>query len=286
MLTETLIMMLVGLLVSTFGTVVGFGGGVFMVPILILFFHFPIEIAIGTTMSAMFPASLIASFFNYREKNIDYVVASLIQFPAMAGTVVGAFLVAFLPVVELQFIFAFFVIIIGFLILGTPQNKKKLNRKTGVMYRVTHMPTSFIRKNHHKHLAYRINGGVVALFGLITGTVAGLFGIGGGFLQTPAMIKVFNMPTRIATSTSLFVLTVTSFTGLCTHFWLGHVDWNKSVPLMTAFAIGAALGQYFKRDEVNVSAIDLLIGVGLFLAGMALIINIIIKTGVLFNFTF
>lgn len=279
-------MMLVGLLVSTFGTVVGFGGGVFMVPILILFFQFPIEIAIGSTMSAMFPASLIASFFNYREKNIDYVVASLVQFPAMAGTVAGAFLVAFLPVIELQFIFAFFVIIIGFLILGTPKQKSAVNRKTGVMYRVTHLPTSFIRKNHHKHLAYRINGSVVALFGLITGTVAGLFGIGGGFLQTPAMIKVFSMPPRIATSTSLFILTVTSLTGLCTHFWLGHIDWHKSVPLMTAFAIGAALGQYFKRDDVNLPAIDLLIGIGLFLAGMALIINIIIKTGVLFNFTF
>lgn len=286
MLQETLIIMLVGLLVSTFGTVVGFGGGVFMVPILILFFQFPIEIAIGSTMSAMFPAALIASFFNYREKNIDYVVASLIQFPAMVGTVVGALVVSFLPVIELQFIFAFFVIIISFLILGTPKNKNLGHRKSGVMYRVTHMPTSFIRKNHHKHLAYRINGSVVALFGLMTGTVAGLFGIGGGFLQTPAMIKVFDMPSRIATSTSLFILTVTSLTGLCTHFWLGHVDWTKSVPLMTAFAIGAAFGQFFKRDDVSLPAIDLLIGIGLFLAGIGLIINIIIKTGVLFNFTY
>lgn len=278
--------MFVGLLVSTFGTVVGFGGGVFMVPALILFFHFPIELAIGSTMSAMFPAALIASFFNYREKNIDYIVASLIQFPAMAGTVAGGLLVSFLPVVELQFIFAFFVIIIGFLIIGTPGNKSSLNRKSGMMYRVTHMPTSFIRKNHQKHIAYRLNGSIVALFGLVTGTVAGLFGIGGGFLQTPAMIKVFNMPARIATSTSLFILTVTSLTGLCTHFWLGHIDWFKSIPLMTAFAIGAALGQYFKRDNINIPAIDILIGVGLFLAGMALIINIIIKTGVLFNYTF
>ncbi|MDB5261669.1 MAG: hypothetical protein JWQ14_950 [Adhaeribacter sp.] len=286
MLTEILILMLVGLLVSTFGTVVGFGGGVFMVPILILFFNFPIEIAIGSTMSAMFPAALIASFFNYREKNIDYVVASLIQFPAMLGTVAGALLVSILPVVELQFVFAFFVIIIGFLVIGDSPKKGMIQRKKGVMYRVTHLPTSFIRKNHHKHLAYRINGSIVALFGLVTGTVAGLFGIGGGFLQTPAMIKVFKMPSRIATSTSLFILTVTSFTGLCTHFWLGHIDWNKSLPLMSAFAIGAALGQYFKRDDVNIPAIDILIGIGLFLAGMALIINIIIKTGVLFNYTF
>ncbi len=92
-----LLLVLVGLLVSTFGTIVGFGGGVFMVPILIIFFQYPIELAIGSSMSAMVPAALISSFFNYREKNIDYLVASLIQFPAMGGTVLGAFIVTFFP---------------------------------------------------------------------------------------------------------------------------------------------------------------------------------------------
>ena len=284
-MTQDIIMMLVALLVSAFGTVVGFGGGVFMVPILILFFSYPIELAIGSTMSAMFPAALIASFFNYREKNIDYVVASLIQFPAMVGTVLGAFLVSFLPVIELQFIFAFFVIIISFLILSNPKESRG-KRKSGVMYHVNHLPTSFIRKNHEKHLAYRLNGSIVSFFGFITGTIAGLFGIGGGFLQTPVMIKVFGMPPRISTSTSLFILTVTSLTGLSTHYWLGHVVWTKSIPLMTAFALGATLGQLLKKENNHLPGLDLLIGIGLFLAGLGLIINIIIKTGVLFGFTF
>ena len=283
---EYFLMMLVALTVSTFGTIVGFGGGVFMVPILILFFHFPIEMAIGSTMTALFPASLIASFFNYREKNIDYVVASLIQFPAVGGTILGAFLVSFLPVMELQFIFAFFVIIIGFLILADPGQNTGRSKKSGMMYHVNHLPTSFIRKNHQKHLAYRINGGIVSLFGFVTGTIAGLFGIGGGVLQTPVMIKVFGMPSRISTSTSLFILTLTSLTGLITHFLLGHVIWTKSVPLMTAFAFGATLGQYLKRENARLPAIDILIGMGLFLAGMALIVNIIMKAKVLFNYSF
>lgn len=281
-----LMMMLVAIGVSAFGTVVGFGGGVFMVPLLILFFNFPIELAIGSTMAAMVPATLIASFFNYREKNIDYLVASLIQFPAMSGTVLGAVLVSFLPVIELQFIFAFFVIIVGFLLLSEPAGKPHSLRKSGVMYHVTHLPTSFIRKIKEKHLAYRLNASIVVLFGFITGTVAGLFGIGGGFLQTPAMIKVFGMPARIAISTSLFILTITSLTGFVTHFWLGHVFWDKALPLMLAFALGATLGQYLKKEDHQPAGMAILIGLGLFLAGMALIINIIIKAKVLFNYSF
>jgi uncharacterized membrane protein YfcA len=283
---QDLVMMAVALVVSAFGTVVGFGGGVLMVPLLILFFQYPIELAIGSTMAAMVPASLIASFFNYREKNIDYVVASLIQFPAMSGTVLGAILVSFLPVIELQFTFAFFVIITGFLLISEPRQEHKKRRKGGVMYRVNHLPTSFIRRIKEKHLAYRINGGVVLLFGFFTGTVAGLFGIGGGFMQTPVMIKVFGMPTRIAVSTSLFILTVTSLTGFTTHFWLGHVEWAKAIPMMTAFGLGATAGQYLKKVAHHLPGMDVLIGLGLFLSGMGLIINIIIKAGVLFNFSF
>ncbi len=286
LLITPLLLIAVGLLVSAFGTVVGFGGGVFMVPILIIFFQYPIELAIGSSMSAMVPAALIASFFNYREKNIDYLVASLIQFPAMGGTVLGAFLVSFLPVMELQFTFAFFVIVVGFYLLGTPKHSSQASRHTGMMYRMSHLPTSFIRKNHQKHLAYRLNGSLIVFFGFLTGTIAGLFGIGGGFLQTPAMIKIFRMPARIATSTSLFILLVTSITGFSTHYWLGHVAWEKSLPLMLGFALGATVGQYLKKVESHLPRMDYLIGMGLFLAGMILIVNIIIKAGVLFNISF
>lgn len=286
LLITPLLLMVAGLLVSAFGTVVGFGGGVFMVPILIIFFHYPIEHAIGSSMSAMVPAALIASFFNYREKNIDYLVASLIQFPAMGGTVLGAFLVAFLPVLELQFTFAFFVIVVGFYLLGTPKQNPHSLRHTGMMYHMSNLPTSFIRKNRQKHLAYRLNGSLVVFFGLLTGSIAGLFGIGGGFLQTPIMIKIFRMPAKIATSTSLFILLVTSLTGFSTHYWLGHIVWEKSLPLMLGFALGAALGQFLKKVEGHLPRMDYLIGMGLFLAGMTLIVNIILKSGVLFNISF
>lgn len=269
---------IIGVLVSAFGTIVGFGGGVFMVPILIIVFQYPIDIAIGSMMSALLPASLIASFFNYRERNIDYLVASLIQFPAVIGTVVGALLVAFLPVLELEFTFAFFVIMIGLYMLNSSR-QKQTNQKTGMMYRFSRMPTSFIRKNHAKHLAYRLNGGIIAVFGLVSGTIAGLFGIGGGFLQTPIMIKVFKIPPQIATSTSLFILVITSLTGLATHLWLGHIVWEKSLPLVAAFAIGALGGRMFKAGRPSREGLELMIGIGLLLAGVGIIVNVVLTLG-------
>jgi len=270
----------IGILVSAFGTLVGFGGGIFMVPILIIFFQYPIFYAVGATLASLLPASLISSFFNYRERNIDYLVATLIQVPAIAGTVTGAFLVAFLPVLEMQFFFAFFVILLGFYMLYTAR-KTETSRKATVMYRMRSTPTTFIRKNRHQKIAYRLNGGLIAVFGFFSGCIAGLFGVGGGFLQTPFMIKVFRMPPQIATSTSLFILVLTSFTGLISHYLLGHVIWEKTLPLMAAFAIGATLGKYLKKGKTKLPGIELLIGIGLFLAGMGVILNILLKSNYL-----
>lgn len=253
-----------------------------MVPILIIFFGYNIEIAIGATMSALVPASIIASIFNLRDRSIDYLVGSLIQFPAILGTMLGAFLVASLPVFELQFAFAFFVLTVGVIML-LPTEKKHV-RHAGMMYRIRRVPTSFIRKNRVKHLAYRLNGGVVSVFGFFSGILAGLFGIGGGFLQTPMMIKLFKMPSQIATSTSLFILVITSFTGLISHYFLGNVIWSRSLPLMAAFAIGAVGGNLLKSKRPPKGNLETLIGIGLLLAGLGVILNLAIKANFGFSF--
>ncbi|MHC2990416.1 hypothetical protein OB13_02020 [Pontibacter sp. HJ8] len=279
---EEFIIFVVGALVSGFGTIIGFGGGVFMVPILIIFFGYNIEIAIGATMSALVPASIIASVFNLRDRSIDYLVGSLIQFPAVAGTVLGAFMVAFLPVAELQLFFALFVVVVGVYMVAPP--KKKTRRHSGMMYRIRRAPTSFIRKNRAKHLAYRLNAGIVSVFGFVSGIIAGLFGIGGGFLQTPIMIKLFRIPSQIATSTSLFILVITSFTGFISHYLLGNVLWSRSLPLMAAFALGAVGGNLMKKHQPPAQNIDKLIGIGLLLAGAGVMLNLAIKSNFGFSF--
>ncbi|MDX5421737.1 MAG: sulfite exporter TauE/SafE family protein [Hymenobacteraceae bacterium] len=280
---EEFIIFLVGMLVSGFGTIIGFGGGVFMVPLLIIFFGYNIEIAIGSTMSALVPASIIASVFNLRDRSIDYVVGTLIQLPAIIGTVLGAFLVAFLPVFQLQFIFALFVVLVGIAMVASKKQKER-TRRAGVMYRIRRAPTSFIRKNRAKHLAYRINGGLVSALGFVSGVMAGLFGIGGGFVQTPMMIKLFRIPAQIATSTSLFILVITSFTGFISHFLLGNVQWGRSLPLMAAFSLGAIGGNILKKRRAKEQNIEKLIGIGLLLAGTGVLLNLAIKSNFGFSF--
>ena len=78
-MVEQLAMFSVALLVSAFGTIVGFGGAVFMVPILVLFFHVPIHFAIGSVILALFPAAVISTVHNLRRGLVDLVVGTLLE---------------------------------------------------------------------------------------------------------------------------------------------------------------------------------------------------------------
>ena len=58
-----LLIILFGILISGFGTVIGFGGGVFMIPLLVIGFHVPLNIAVGSgTLLRYFPVRLYQQY--------------------------------------------------------------------------------------------------------------------------------------------------------------------------------------------------------------------------------
>ncbi len=81
---------------------------------------------------------------------------------------------------------------------------------------------------------------LVLLLGLATGFLAGMFGIGGGFLATPFLIFI-GIPSPIAVSTSTNQIIAASVSGLLAHFRKGNVDIRMGIVL----AIGGFLGSTF-----------------------------------------
>jgi len=114
---EQLAMFMAAVLVSAFGTIVGFGGGVFMVPLLVLFFHVPIHFAVGSVILALFPAAVISTIHNLRRGFVDLVVGILLEIPTIGGTVLGAWLTRYLPTVQLALLFSGMVTLTGFSML-------------------------------------------------------------------------------------------------------------------------------------------------------------------------
>lgn len=76
---------------------------------------------------------------------------------------------------------------------------------------------------------------------MMTGVLAGMFGISGGFVIVPALVLFSGMSIQVAIGTSLMVISLVSASGLISHFVAGRTI----SPWITAmFVIGGILGLF------------------------------------------
>ncbi len=110
---------------------------------------------------------------------------------------------------------------------------------------------------HSSHGTYEMSGLSVTGFGLLSGLIAGMFGIGGGFIKGPVIVLGFGMPAKIAAPTALFMITITSLTGSIFHYLLGHIQW-MTLFLAAAFVLGAIIGNKagFDLSKRKIERID------------------------------
>jgi len=76
----------------------------------------------------------------------------------------------------------------------------------------------------------------------LVGVLSTTFGIGGGIIHVPFLIVVLSVPVHVATATSQFVLSVSTFAGALTFLSLGHVRLPTTAVIGAGILIGAQLG--------------------------------------------
>ena len=89
---------------------------------------------------------------------------------------------------------------------------------------------------------------VSIMLGIVTGLLAGLFGIGGGLVIVPTLAILFRaqgVPAELvmlmAVATSLATIILTAIASVSAHHRLGSVVWAKVYSLSPGIMVGAAL---------------------------------------------
>lgn len=100
----------VGLAVGLLSATMGIGGGVLMVPAMVIGFGFKQHIAQGTSLVAIVPTSLVGAFTHSRYGNVLYRNAVLLGAGGSAGVVLGAILALHIPRQALTRLFGAFLI--------------------------------------------------------------------------------------------------------------------------------------------------------------------------------
>ena len=119
--------LLLGLIAGIFGATLGVGGGIVMVPVLVILFHFPQKSAQGISLTAMVLMTLVASmrYITNPKIEVDMTAAALIGVAAIFGALIGSWLVVRIPVGVLRKIFAVVMVIAAFKLAFTGNNPGK-----------------------------------------------------------------------------------------------------------------------------------------------------------------
>ncbi len=94
--------------------------------------------------------------------------------------------------------------------------------------------------------------------GGIIGFLSGLFGVGGGFLMTPALIFI-GVPPPVAVGTEANQIVASSVSGVLAHWKRGNVDFKMGFILLLGGLLGSSFGVWLFAVLRSVGQIDLVI---------------------------
>lgn len=103
-----------------------------------------------------------------------------------------------------------------------------------------------------------INIFVLLSIGFVAGILAGLFGIGGGFIMTPMLIFL-GVPSTVAVATSTSQIVASSFSAFLSHKRRKNVDFQIGTVLIIGGIIGSSIGIYIFKILQSIGQIDLAI---------------------------
>jgi uncharacterized membrane protein YfcA len=260
-----LFLIILGILVGAFGTLIGVGGGFIIVPLLILIYNFEPKIAVGTSLMTVFLNSFSGSLAYIKQKRVDFKTGFLFALSTIPGAFLGAYIVNYIKSNLFKAIFSLILIFLSLQLIIKPW-KKFSNLK--------------INGNYHRKIVngkgniyeYSISLTKGLLISFCVGFVSSIFGVGGGIIHVPAMILLLGFPTHIATATSHFILIFTSITGVLTHASLSNVKLNFAIPIGFGVIIGAQIGAFLSK-KVKGKFIEKILGLTLLMLAIRLMLE-------------
>jgi uncharacterized protein len=220
------------------GTLLGLGGGVFLVPFLVLVVGMPFQAAAAISLTTVIATSSAVSAARCGGQLINLRLGMLLEVATAAGGVLGGVTAQMLAPGTLRRLFAGMAIVVGIVTLS---RLRRSNVLAGEDLDPGPLGGHYLDERLGRTVTYRFKRMPLALAAsFVAGNVSSLLGVGGGFIKVPVLNAWCGVPMRAAAATSAFMIGVTATAG--TVIYYGH---GVLVPGLAAAAVlGVQIGSY------------------------------------------
>jgi uncharacterized membrane protein YfcA len=262
-MTDGLILLVGGIATGLFGSLLGLGGGILIVPLLTLGFGLPLLTAVGVSLICVIVTSSAAAGVYLEQRVANLRLGMALELFTATGALAGGLIAFAIPDRVLELLFAILLAYVAFTMArrrdpgpvapatpgspvagGSPapgRDSSFLAQLSGPGYRI-----------------HRLGAGIAGSIG--AGVASALLGIGGGLIKVPVMHVVMGVPLRVATATSNLMIGITASASAIIYLLRGGIQAFVAAPTAIGVFIGASIGSRIA------SRIDLRVLRGLFVA--------------------
>jgi len=216
---------LVGIFIGTMAGFFGIGGGMILVPILLVM-GFGIKDAIGISIIQMVFSSIFGSYLNHKKGSLIVGEGIFVGLGGFLGGFIGGKVTHLVSDNVLQTLF------LGLLFFA--------------MFRL------YFSQNHSDESQTKtLNKGLLFFIGLIIGIFSITLGVGGSIILTPILVGMLHYPIKKAISAALFFVVFSSVAGMVSRLSTGTIDFENGLIVAIASLIGVAFGIWLKEHVTS-----------------------------------
>ena len=240
-----------GVAAGAFGSLLGLGGGILIVPLLTLGFGLPLPQAVGVSLVCVIMTSSAAAGV-YLEKHVANLrLGMTLEMFTAIGALVGGSVAFLLDERLLSIAFAGLLAYVAIAMARAPRDDPGPETPAtpeapdssgvdGEAVRASRLsPETLYRLSGEGYRVRNLGRGIVGSMG--AGVASGLFGIGGGIIKVPLMNLAMGVPFRVATATSNLMIGITAAAGALIYLVRGEIDPYVAGPTAIGIFVGATV---------------------------------------------
>jgi uncharacterized protein len=264
-IVESIVLGAAAAVAAILGSMLGLGGGVFLVPIFTLFFGIDPKIAIAASAVSVITNSVVGSTVHLRNGFTNIHLAMLLGMTTITGAIVGALLTILANASVLNFIFG--------LVLAAAAISMLVRRQAPVPNSAPDAPDPFLLRASYRdratgsdvsYVPVRVTTGLGA--STFAGVLSGMLGVGGGVIQVPMMNLLMRVPMKAAAGTSALLVGMTAVATATVFYADGRIDATVVVPAMIGIFIGSQVGSNLTSRVRTANLVVVFVTIMLYLA--------------------
>lgn len=252
---EAGILLLVGgMAAGAFGSLLGLGGGLLIVPLLTLGFGLPLREAVGVSLVCVIVTSSASASVYLQRRQANLRLGMVLELFTGLGAVIGG-AIAFL--VDERLLAGLFAALLLYVALSMARGARRpvappLPEEASPSAEAAAEPQgepddeALTVDADASSLGLRPDRlprmPLAAVASVGAGVASALLGIGGGLIKVPLMHLVLGVPLRIATATSNLMVGITASTSAIVYLLRGGIDAYAAGPTAVGVFVGASLG--------------------------------------------